>query len=102
MEINEIRKVLDKMDVATSRGRAEVNGREILLTPNKGQIECDTKSRVDLYISIHREIAEHLPHMRAGMTEEELERVEFLREQLFDLAKDVSVQMVTNAMEARR
>ncbi len=101
MEINEIRNMMSKMDVATSRGRAEINGREILLSPNKGQIEFDTRARVDLYISLHREIGEHLPDMRAGMTEEELERVEFIREQLFDLAKDVSVQMVVKATEAR-
>ncbi len=101
MEINEIRRVMDKMDVATSRGRAEVNGREIQMTPSMGQIECDTKSRIDFYIGMHREIAEHLPHMRAGLTDEELERVEFIREQLFDLAKDVSVAMVVKATEAR-
>ena len=102
MEINEIRKVLDKMDVATSRGRAEVNHREIQMTPNRGQVEFDTRARVNMYISMHRDIAEQISDMRAGMTEEELERVEFLREQLFDLAKDVSVQMVVNATEARR
>lgn len=101
MEINEIRNMMGKMDVATSRGRAEINGREILLTHNKGQIECDTRSRIDMYISLNRRIAEDLPHMRAGMSEEELERVEFIREQLFDLAKEISVEMVTKAVEAR-
>ena len=101
MEINEIRKVLDKMDVGTSRGRAEVNHRAIQMTPSMEQIEYDTKARIDLYVSLHNDIANHMSRINAGMTAEELERVEFLREQLFDLAKDVSVAMVVNATEAK-
>ena len=101
MEINEIKRVMGKMDVATSRGRAEVNGREIHMNPSMGQIEMQTKARVDLYISINRDIADQISELRAGVSDEELERVEFIREQLMELAKDVSVAMVYKATEAR-
>ncbi len=102
MEFKEIRDVMGKMDVATSRGRAEKNHREIQMRPDLGQIEMATKARIDFYIAMHRDIAEQMPHMRAGMTEDELEKLEFIREQLFDLAKDVSIAMIYVATEARR
>lgn len=100
--MEEIRNMMKRMEVATARGRAEINNRAISLKPSDGEVERATRERVDLYIDLHKRIAYEIGHMREGMTSEELERIEFIREQLIDLAKDVSVAMVERSAEADR
>ena len=96
--MEEIREMLKKMEVATARGRAEVNHRAICLEPNGMNVEMASKARIDIYISIAKRIAEEIRECRDGISAEEVERVEFIREQLLDLAKSVSTEMIDRAV----
>ena len=100
MEIKEMMQNMERqMEVGTARGRAKVDGRAISLEPHKDQIEHETKQRIDIYLCTAREMAGHIRNVRAGMSPDELESVEFIREQMIDLAKKVSNQMIDKAME---
>lgn len=101
MGIDEIREALGSKDFSTSRGRALADGREINLEPDREQIEAETKGRIDVYIKTVRSLAKEIRHLRAGMTKEELEAIEFIREQMVDLAKKVSNQMIDTLMEEK-
>lgn len=90
---DELKKIME-MDPATARGRNRSEGREIDLSPDKGEIERDTKARTDAYVAIARDIAYAVKNARCGVSEKELERVEFVREELFHLAQDVLMNMV--------
>lgn len=100
MEINEIKSMMEKMEVATARGRAEMNGRAINLDPDRSEKTYQARTRSDMYISASNELAHGVSMNRSGMSAEELEKVEFIREQLIDLAKDVCLKMIEQ--EARR
>lgn len=93
MYTDDLKKIIE-MDPATARGRNRSEGREIDLSPDKGEIERDTKERTDAYIAIARDLAYAVKNARCGVSEKELERVEFVREELFHLAQDVLVNMV--------
>lgn len=95
--VNEIKNILGKMDVATARGRAEVNGRAIILDPPKLEIEMAARGRAGAYADMAKTLCESVRANRAGLTAEELERVEFVREQLIDLAKSVYVETISKA-----
>ena len=90
------------MEAGTARGRARMDGREVTLDPHKGQIEYDTKQRIDLYLNMAREMAGHVRDASAGISDDELESIEFIREQMIDLAKKVSNQMIDRAMEGQK
>ena len=93
MYTDDLKRIIE-MDPATARGRNRSEGREIDLSPDKGEIERDTKARTDAYIMIARDLAYAIKNARCGVGEKELERVEFVREELFHLAQDVLVDWV--------
>ena len=95
--VNEIKSILGKMDVATARGRAEVNGRAINLEPPRIEIERAARGRAGAYADMAKTLCEAVRANRVGLSDAELERVEFVREQLTDLAKSVYVETISNA-----
>ena len=93
MYMDDLKRIME-MDPATARGRNISEGREIDLSPDRGEIERDTKARVNAYIMAARGLADAVKKARCGIEEKELERVEFVREELFNLAQDVLVDWV--------
>ena len=93
-KVDEIRNVLDKMDVSSARLRNKKHGRGICLDPTDLEVESQTKARAEHYIGVSRDLAEMVHGARAGLTEDELETVEFVREALLDLAKNNYVGLV--------
>lgn len=89
MKTDEIREALEKMEVTTARGRAEFNGREIKLGPNEYLMEDAARARVDGYVGMARELGARTKDHWPGVSDEELESVEFIREQLLGLAKRI-------------
>lgn len=94
IKTNEIKELMERMEVATARGRAEINGRAISLEPDKNESSYQARTRADLYVCTAKELANGVGLNRAGMSADELESVEFIREQLIDLAKNVCVKMI--------
>ena len=89
----ELKKIME-MDPATARGRNRSEGREIDLSPDREEVERDTKTRATAYVEIARHLAEAVKMARIGVSEKELERVEFVREELYHVAQDALVEMV--------
>ena len=87
MEKYEIKEALNFMDVATARGRAMSIGKGIPLEPKHDEKLMATQCRAEGYLNKSDEIAQMVRMRSAGITKEELESVEFIREQLRDLAK---------------
>lgn len=94
IKAEEIRKALDKMDVSSARQRNKVHGRAICLEPTADEVETQVKSRAECYIKLSRELAEIVHGARAGLSDEELEAVEFVREALLERAKSNYVSLV--------
>ena len=90
-----------QMNVGTARGRATVDGRAISLKPSEDQVEQETKARIDIYLGTVIDLADRIRCNRAGITDEELESLEFIREQIIDLAKSVSMKMITARVEGK-
>lgn len=91
----EIRETLaKKMDVSTARGRNKIEKREIDLEPAQHEIDYATRARADGYVEMARELAERVKAQRHGIGEDELERVELVREELFALATDVYIDLI--------
>lgn len=93
MYTDDLKRIIE-MDPATARGRNRSEGREIDLSPDREEIERDTKERVNAYIVTARDLADAVKKARCGIGEKELERIEFIREELFNLAQDVLVDWV--------
>lgn len=89
--MDDIKDMMKRMEVSTARGRAEINGRAIGLDPDAGEIVRSGRHRADLYIAAARTIGEGIKENRSGILPDELEKAEFIREQLYDLAKAVSL-----------
>ena len=93
MERNEIKNLIENMEMSSSRGRAVANDRAIILKATKQEIEWASKERAENYIDFAREIGEMVRENRCGINPDELESVEFIREQLFDLAKKLYIEL---------
>lgn len=93
MYTDDLKRIME-MDPATARGRNKSAKREIDLSPDREEIERDTKERVNAYIVTARDLADAVKKARCGIGEKELERIEFIREELFNLAQDVLVDWV--------
>ena len=93
MYTDDLKRIME-MDPATARGRNRSENREIDLSPDREEIERDTKARVNAYIVTARGLAAAVKKARCGIGEKELERVEFVREELIHLAQDVLVDWV--------
>ena len=98
--MNEIKELMEKMEVTTARGRARINGRAITLEPDKTESVYQARTRSDMYLATAKELAHGVSMNRSGMTDDELEKVEFIREQLYDLAKEVCINMIEQEARA--
>ena len=95
MRREEIRNALSFMDVATARGRRIAEGRQIDMTAEPYEVKGHAIRRAENYI----EVAEHLKSIVSdapkGITDKELEMVEFIIEQLEDVSRkafDTAIQ----------
>lgn len=84
----DVRKELEKMDVATARGRMELRGKAISLAPTDYEIARSADKRAQLYEETITALKEGVGAHRDGITAEEIEKVEFIREQLYQLASE--------------
>ena len=82
MTVKEIREALDAIDVSTARGRAKSNGRAISLAPKDSEIAKNAIQRRDMSLSMTKIPREAVEDNCIGITEDELEMVEFTREML--------------------
>jgi uncharacterized linocin/CFP29 family protein len=88
----DIRKALDIDLPLTARGRAKMDGKEIDLEPDKQDVLYHRKERAMLYKRASENLASEVRNLRKGITNDELESVEFIREQLRALTKKVLEQ----------
>lgn len=89
MNDERIREALEKMDVATSRGRMMKHNRGIMLRATPEEEETSALTRARGYIETARAIGTMVQANRYGLDGEELEQIELVREQLYNLAKGI-------------
>ncbi len=89
MNDERIREALENMDVGTSRGRMTKHKREIVLQATSEQEEKCALIRARGYIETARSISSMVQENRYGLANEELEQIELVREQLYNLAKQI-------------
>ena len=94
MTSDEIRTALDEMQVSTARGRAELIGQAVDLGPKPYEVEMATKARADGYMGIYRQLAELVQAQRAGIGADEVEAVEWIREHMLTMARNVYIDYV--------
>lgn len=87
MNKEEIREALNTIEVSTARGRRILDKREIDLNPSKEQIAWAAMERSNRYIDVAKHIRSILIDTHEGITNEELEAVEFVMEQIDALSK---------------
>lgn len=87
MNKEEIREALKVMDVATARGRRTLTGRQIDWSPCKEDCASDAYSRAEGYLDVARYLRGKVTTNHDGITDDELESVEFVMEQLEDLSR---------------
>ena len=93
-EMNEIREAIENINVATARGRRELNNRELKVTPSGRSVSYDASARADGYIEVAQYLREKVESNFTGIPSRELEDVEFIMEQLEALAKQAYEQVI--------
>lgn len=93
MNNEDIRDALDNMSASTARGRAELLGMAIDLGPKPYEVECATRARAEGYIEIYRRLGDLVQAQRAGIQSDELEAVEWIREQFLKMARNVYINL---------
>ena len=78
----DIRRALDIDLPLTARGRAKMDGKEIDLEPDREDVLYHTKERAMMYKRVSELLASEVRKLEKGITNDELESVEFVREQL--------------------
>ena len=94
MTNDEIREALDNMTVTTARSRALATGQAVDLGPGTYEVEMATKNRADGYLDIYRRLADLVHAQSAGISAEELEAVEWIREHMLTMARNVYIDYV--------
>lgn len=94
MTNNEIREALDNMTVSTARSRALATGQAVDLGPGPYEVEMATKNRADGYLGIYRQLAELVQAQSAGIGADEVEAVEWIREHMLTMARNVYIDYV--------
>lgn len=89
----EIRSALD-INPTTARGRAEMNGRAIKIEPKQYEVEQCSMERARVYVDLSRALSSAVQDNRFGVTDSELENVEFVREMLLDIAGSIYKEMI--------
>ena len=91
MKSEEIRSALEEMQVSTARGRAELVGQAIDLGPHEYEIDRAIRSRAEGYIEIYRRLGGVVQENSAGLEPDELEAVEWIRENMMKLARSTHI-----------
>ena len=95
MRREEIRNALSFMDVATARGRRIAEGRQIDMTAPPHEIKYNAVRRGEYYLEAAEHIKDIVKNSPKGITDRELEMVEFIIEQLEDVSRkafDTAIQ----------
>lgn len=83
----DVREALKSMDASTARGRAILKDKAINLEPNRSEQAYATQERLNSYLEHSRAFARTCEDINKGLKEEELEQIEFIREQFEKLAR---------------
>lgn len=93
---NTIEKALANMDVSTARGRQLAKGRAIDIGYKQLGIRNCAQARAERYVDIAAEIKSVVANNNHGITNDELNSVEFIIEQLEDAAKAAFDTVIKN------
>ena len=96
MRKDEIRNALSFMDVATARGRRIAEGRQIDMTEKPYEIKGNAVRRGDYYLEAAEHIRDIVINNPKGITDRELEMVEFIIEQLEDVSRKAFETAIQN------
>lgn len=95
MRREEIRNALSFMGVATARGRRVAEGRQIDMTAEPYEVKGNAVRRGEYYLEAAEHIRDIVRNNPKGITDRELEMVEFIIEQLEDVSRkafDTAIQ----------
>lgn len=93
MTSDEIRAALNEMQISTARGRAELVGQAIDLGPRPYEVERAMRARADGYLEIYRRFTDLVQDQSAGIGADELEAVEWIRENMFKLVRGAHIRI---------
>lgn len=93
MTNEEIRTALDEMQVSTARGRAELIGQAVDLGPRQYEVERAMRARADGYLEIFRRLTDLVQDQSAGIGSDELEAVEWIRENMMKLVRGAYIRI---------
>lgn len=96
MRREEIRNALSFMDVATARGRRVAEGRQIDMTTEPYEIKGNAVRRGECYLQAAEHVREIVKSNPKGITDRELEMVEFIIEQLEDVSRKAFETAIQN------
>lgn len=87
IKTKEIECALSNMDVSSARGRQMAKGRAIDLDPKQSGIRNCAQVRAERYVDIAAEVKSTVANNNIGISNDELDSIEFIIEQLEDAAK---------------
>lgn len=93
MTSEDIRTALDEMQVSTARGRAELVGQAVDLEPRPYEVERAMRARADGYLDIYRRLGDLVQDQSAGLGPDELEAVEWIRENMMKLVRGAYIRI---------
>ena len=96
MRREEIRNALSFMDVATARGRRIAEGRQIDMSADAHEVKRNSLIRGEGYIEVAELIRSVVVNDPKGITDKELEMVEFIIEQLEDVSRKAFETAIQN------
>lgn len=96
MRREEIRNALSFMDVATARGRRVAEGRQIDMTAEPYEVKGNAVRRGDYYLEAAQHVRDIVKNNPKGITDRELEMVEFIIEQLEDVSRKAFETAIQN------
>lgn len=92
----DVKEALNKANFNTARGRNASKGREIDLKANPTNTIDDAKKRADSYIEMAGGLKRSVATAHCGVSDKELEGVEFVIEQLEGLARMAFEEVIAN------
>ena len=96
MRKEEIENALKCMDVATARGRRVAEGRQIDMTADAHEVKRNALIRGEGYIEVAEYVRNVVTNDPKGITDRELEMVEFIIEQLEDVSRKAFETAIQN------
>lgn len=96
MRKEEIKDALKFMDVATARGRRVAEGRQIDMTADAHEVKRNSLIRGEGYLEVAEMVRSVVVNDPKGITDRELEMVEFIIEQLEDVSRKAFETAIQN------